>query len=168
MENLILALNKLYQNGTDFYLEIGGNGALSEPLKQLVATHNLNSKIKFKGIIPNDDVYSWLRNLDIFILACKEDKNGDKDGIPVVLMEAMAIGIPVISTNISGIPELIQDEVSGFLAIPNDSDSLAESIDKLLHCSQPISHITQAARKRITEEFEQKVNIDKLLDIFNN
>ncbi len=167
MEDLILALSKLHQEGTDFCLEIGGDGYLKDYLKDLVKQHNLERKTTFKGAIPNHQVYSWLKELDIFILACKEDSNGDKDGIPVVLMEAMNIGIPVISTKISGIPELIQDESSGFLAQPNDPESLANTINKLLGLSHSISQITQAAKDRIREEFAMDKNINRLLAVFD-
>ena len=119
------------------------------------------------GAIAHDDVFSWMRQADIFVLACKEDRNGDQDGIPVVLMEAMAVGIPVVSTEISGIPELIQDGVSGFLAKPNDPESLTEAIERVLNGSKPIAQITKAARQRIVDEFDQDKNIDRLLDIFN-
>ena len=167
MDDLILALSKLHHKGVDFRLEIGGEGYLDDYLKKLALTHNISDKIEFKGAIPNDRVYSWLENLDIFVLACKQDSKGDRDGIPVVLMEAMTIGVPVVSTKISGIPELIEDEQSGFLAQPNAPESLARAIEKILDRSEPISHITQAARNRVTEEFELKSNVDKLLSIFN-
>ena len=168
MDDVILALSKLHQKGTDFYLEIGGDGYLNDYLKKLAIKHNLKEKIIFKGAIPNDRVYSWLKELDIFILACKEDNNGDKDGIPVVLMEAMTVGIPVISTKISGIPELIQDEISGFLAEPNNPESLANTIEQLLHSPQLIAPITQAARNRVTEEFGMNSNVERLMSVFNS
>lgn len=167
MDDLILAVSELGRKGIDFRLEIGGDGPLNTYLKELAATKDLSSKIEFKGAIPNDQVYSWLKTLDIFVLACKEDSNGDKDGIPVVLMEAMTIGVPVISTNISGIPELIQDEKTGFLARSNDPKSLACTIEKFLYYPHPITQITQAARDRVTEEFELKNNVDRLLSVFN-
>ena len=167
MDDLIIACSKLHQKGIDFRLEIGGDGPLHDRLQELAKQHDLTSKIEFKGAIPNDKVYDWLKNLDIFVLACKEDRQGDRDGIPVVLMEAMLMGVPVISTSISGIPELIQDETSGFLAQPNDPESLASTIDKVLHRSDSLTRITQAARNKVAEEFELKSNVDRLLAVFN-
>ncbi|MBE9047205.1 glycosyltransferase family 4 protein [Pleurocapsales cyanobacterium LEGE 10410] len=167
MDDLVLALSKLHHKGVDFRLEIGGEGHLNDYLQELAVTHQIRDKIEFKGAIPNDRVYSWLENLDIFVLACKKDSQGDRDGIPVVLMEAMTIGVPVISTRISGIPELIEDEQSGFLAEPNSPESLASAIEKLLGWSEPISDLTQAARNRVVEEFELQSNVDRLLSVFN-
>ena len=166
MDDTILALSKLHQQGIDFRLEIGGDGPLNDYLKEIVKQHDLTDKIEFKGAIPNDRVYDWLKNLDIFVLACKEDSKGDRDGIPVVLMEAMLVGVPVISTSISGIPELIQNEQSGFLAQPSDPESLASTIDKVLHWSD-LAGITQEARNKVTGEFELKNNVDRLLTVFN-
>jgi len=167
MDTLILSLKNLAESRNDFSAEIAGDGLLMEELKSLVSQHDLTSKIKFKSAIAHDDVFPWMRQADIFVLACKKDSNGDQDGIPVVLMEAMAVGIPVVSTEISGIPELIQDGVSGFLAKPNDPESLAEAIERVLNGSKPIAQITKAARQRIVDEFDQDKNIDRLLDIFN-
>lgn len=167
MDTLILSLQCLAKNQKIFVAEIAGDGSLIDELTSLVSQNNLNSKINFKGAIAHDDVFPWMRQADIFVLACKKDSNGDQDGIPVVLMEAMAVGIPVVSTEISGIPELIEDGVSGFLAKPNDPESLAEAINKVLNGSKSIGQITKAARQRIVNEFDQDKNIDRLLEIFN-
>ena len=167
MDDLIVACSKLDRKGIDFRLEIGGDGPLNDYFQELSRKHNLADKIEFKGAIPNDKVYDWLKNLDIFILACKEDSKGDRDGIPVVLMEAMLMGVPVISTSISGIPELIQDEQSGFLAQPSNPESLACTIEKVLHWSD-LAQITQVARNKVTGEFELKNNVDRLLTVFES
>lgn len=167
MDDLILALSKLNNKGIDFQLEIGGDGLLQTYLKELADVNGIGSKTKFKGAIPNDEVYDWLRSLDLFVLACKEDTGGDRDGIPVVLMEAMSIGIPVIATNISGIPELIQDQKSGLLAQPDNPESLANAIETL-HGSHSIAEITQTARNTIEREFELNSNVEQLLAVFNN
>lgn len=167
IDDLILAVSQLNQNGLDFSLEIGGDGPLREYLEKLAAAQGLNSKIKFKGAMAHDTVFPWLSSLDMFVLACKKDSQGDQDGIPVVLMEAMAIGIPVISTAISGIPELVEDGISGFLAQPNNPTSLAEAIKRVLDLPIPVSQMTHVARKRIVSEFDKNVNIDRLLEVFN-
>lgn len=168
MDDLILACSKLHQQNIDFQLEIGGDGPLNNRLQELVKIHDLDSKIVFKRAIPNDLVYDWLKSLDVFVLACKQNSKGDRDGIPVVLMEAMFVGIPVISTNISGIPELIQDGKSGFLAEPNDPESLANTFNDFLQGSHSISQITSLAKDKILQEFELDSNVDRLLAIFNS
>lgn len=166
MKTLIMAANELNQRGVYFSLVIGGDGLMKEELKTLVDSYNLNSKVSFAGAIPHHQVFSWLQDADIFILACQQDSKGDRDGIPVVLMEAMAVGIPVISTQISGIPELIQDRVSGYLAPPANPILLADTIEQLLN-EPNLSQVTQRARQKILEEFEINSTVNHLLNCFN-
>ena len=83
----------------------------------------------------NEQIIEWLRTLDVFVLPCVRDKRGDMDGIPVSLMEAMVIGVPVISTNISGIPELITHNVTGFVAEPGDVKDLVQNISYIINLS---------------------------------
>jgi len=166
VDTLILALSRVSKQGFDFKLEIAGDGPLMDELRNLASEHDLNPKITFRGAMPHDEVFHWLKTLDIFVLACKKDKNGDQDGIPVVLMEAMATGIPVISTYISGIPELIEDGVSGMLARPGDPTSLSEKIESLLKDPSLPSSMAQSAIRRIREEFDTDVNIERLVRLF--
>ncbi|BAZ43138.1 putative glycosyltransferase [Chondrocystis sp. NIES-4102] len=166
MDDLILACSKLHQQNLDFQLEIGGDGPLNNRLQELIKTHDLSSNVVLKGAIPNDRVYDWFSSLDVFVLACKQNSQGDRDGIPVVLMEAMYVGIPVISTSISGIPELIQDGKSGFLAQPNDPESLAQTLNDFVQQAHSISEITKGAREKVLKEFELDSNVEQLLGIF--
>jgi glycosyltransferase involved in cell wall biosynthesis len=168
MDTLILAANELRKREIDFIIELGGSGQLNSALIELVNQYSLESQIIFAGAIPHHQVSAWLQTADLFVLACKQDCNGDQDGIPVVLMEAMALGIPVISTTISGIPELIQDGVSGFLAIPDDPLSLADEICKALNPQNDILKISQVARSVIVESFNIKNTTKQLLSLFQS
>lgn len=163
---LIMALSELRKEGFDFVLEIVGDGPLMAELKALTSEQGLGSEVVFMGAMAHDRVFEWFQGLDTFVLACKKDKNGDQDGIPVVLMEAMALGVPVISTHISGIPELIKDGVSGLLAQPNDTASLTDKIRAILENPSRIDPMTIAAKKRIREEFDVQVNTKRLIRLF--
>lgn len=165
MDDLILALEILKNQGLNCQLEIAGDGELKETLQELVEDKKLTPQVTFKGKLEHYEVFNWLKNLDLFVLACKPDQNGDQDGIPVVLMEAMMIGIPVISTNISGIPELIQPPIYGELAFPNNRASLAEAITNYLQ-EDMVLEKTKKARYYIQSEFDQDVNIQRLLKLF--
>ncbi len=149
-----------------FILEIAGDGPLRNELEDKIKRHNLQNKIKLVGSVDHTDVYDWLNSLDLFVLACKEDENGDKDGIPVVLMEAINAGVPVVSTYISGIPELVQHKVSGLLANPGDSTDLSNILNKSFQNYQTLVKYADIAKKRIKQEFDEKINVDRLLDIF--
>lgn len=166
MDILVKALGKLKYKEIDFKLEIAGDGPLLQEIRNLVKEQKLENNVEFKGALSHDKVCDWMKNLDAFILACKVDSNGDQDGIPVVLMEAMAVGTPVISTFISGIPELIEDKISGFLAEPGNPISLSEKIEELISHQSDVTKLTENAKNRIHQEFDQKVNIDRLIEIF--
>ena len=112
---LILACSILKKEGVEFKLQIAGGGPLKSNLKDLARSLDLVDTIDFIDFISHEDVPDWIKSLDIFILPCKKDEHGDMDGIPVVLMEAMLSGVPVITTRISGIPELVVNEVTGLL-----------------------------------------------------
>ena len=135
-------------------------------LKKHVRTEGIESKVQFLGAIPNEMVYEWLDLIDIFVLSCKVDSNGDQDGIPVVLMEAISSSTPVISTKISAIPELIDNSVSGLLAEPGNVDSLTEKIRIMLTNECDRKKYSKNAIKRLKEEFDLNVNAKRLKKIF--
>ena len=105
-----------------------------------------------------------LRTSDLFVLPCVVAADGDQDGIPVALMEAMALGVPVISTPVSGIPELIQHDRNGLLAKPRDEGELADCICRLLDSVEERRRFALAARTTIETEFESSIAARGLLD----
>jgi len=104
IDDLIRACQILKDQNRAFHLEIAGDGPMQSDLQALVNDGDLAEQVHFTGPLAHQQVPRWLQSLDMFVLACKKDRNGDMDGIPVVLMEAMLAGVPVISTRISGIP----------------------------------------------------------------
>jgi glycosyltransferase involved in cell wall biosynthesis len=164
---LIRAAGNLARQGRDFTLEIAGSGPMQEALQACADSEGLSNKIRFCGPIPNDRVPAWLSGLDIFVLACKPDQNGDMDGIPVVLMEAMAADVPVISTTLSAIPELIQDGVSGLLAKPGDADDLSVQIARMLDDPQLQQRCISGGRALTDGEFSESLNIERIAELFN-
>ena len=108
-----------------------------------------------------------MKTLDVFVLAGKKDSNGDMDGIPVVLMEAMNFGIPVISTRLSGIPELVIHQETGLLCDPEHPDQLADALVELSKSDILKQSLSAAAKQHIVNEFDQKINAKRLLTIIN-
>ncbi|MBF0119518.1 MAG: glycosyltransferase family 4 protein [Desulfobacterales bacterium] len=159
---LIYACNILKEKKIDFLLEIGGSGPLEIELKDLVKRLGLSNEVKFKGIISHGEVHNWLCGLDIFVLACKKDRNKDMDGIPVVLMEAMISGIQVVSTKLSGIPELIEDGVNGFLSEPDNPFSLSDAILRSIKEPNKKALIFKNAKEKINNDFNISKNVKKL------
>lgn len=163
MDVLIRAVDELRNRPYRILLSIAGDGPLRADLEKLVADLDLRHAVRFEGSMPHDRVRDWMHGLDAFVLACKADANGDMDGIPVVLMEAMSQSVPVVSTRLSGIPELILDEETGLLAAPGDHADLAARIDRLLAEPDLRSRLATRARGHVLGEFGQDTNIDRLL-----
>lgn len=164
---LLQALKRMDEQGFCFELQLAGDGPLMPALLQQVGELNLGDKVRFLGAMGHDHVANWLASLDLFILACKQDSNGDMDGIPVVLMEAMSQGIPVVSTRISGIPELIIDDQTGLLAEPNDVDSLVRVIWRLVGDQALRKRLAGNAQRHVMDEFGQEVNLNRLQQYFD-
>ena len=130
MDVLIRAAAELRNRPYRVELSIAGDGLLRGELEALVRDLGLTDTVRFEGSIAHSQVADWMSSLDAFVMACRKDARGDMDGIPVALMEAMSQSVPVISTRLSGIPELVVHEETGLLADPGDHLSLAAQIDR--------------------------------------
>lgn len=167
IDTLIEAAAFLAESNLNFRIEVAGDGPLMDDLNDQVNAANLSGIITFLGSMPHTEALDWLKTLDAFVLAGKKDSNGDMDGIPVVLMEAMNFGIPVISTQLSGIPELVIHKQTGLLCPPDDAESLATAIQDLFRLPEQTSWLAEVAKERIVHEFDQDLNAKRLLHIFN-
>jgi len=105
---------------------------------------------------------------DIFVLPCIVTAEGDRDGIPTVLVEAMASGVPVVSTPVSGIPELIDPERDGLLVEPNNPNLLADALDRLLGDPGLQNRLSRAARVKVEERFSSSHSASQLLSVFQH
>lgn len=160
---LIRALAELRGGKYSVELDIAGDGPLRNELEALAAELGLAESVHFKGGLAHGEVAAWMGGLDAFVLACKQDANGDMDGIPVVLMEAMSQFVPVVSTRLSGVPELVVHEATGLLAIAADPVDLACQIDRLLMSEALRRDLAAGAHAHVMQEFSQEVNLDRLL-----
>lgn len=163
MDVLIRAMAELKGRPYRIELSIAGDGPLRGELERLVAELGLGGAVRFEGNMPHHQVRAWMHGLDAFVLACKQDANGDMDGIPVVLMEAMSQSVPVISTRLSGIPELVVDGRTGLLAAPGEHAELAARIDRLLSAPELRRELAERALGHVRGEFGQEVNLDRLM-----
>jgi len=162
---LIEAVALLRQRGMAVELSLAGDGPLLSNMKLLAKDKCGLDGIFFVGSLPHHEVADWMQQHDVFVLACKQDSQGDMDGIPVVLMEAMSQGVPVVSTRLSGIPELISHEECGLLAKAGDASDLALQITKLIDSCETRLRFMDKAYERVANEFGQSVNIDRILNI---
>lgn len=164
---LIEAVGVLRRRGHELELLIAGDGPLRNELMALVEQRELAQNVTFVGPISHSAVPAWMATLDAFALACKPDTNGDMDGIPVVLMEAMTQGLPVVSSRLSGIPELVIDQRTGLLAEPGAVHGLADQIERLILSPEYAKSLAMHGQAHVRNEFGQDVNIDRLLSHMN-
>lgn len=118
--------------------------------------------------MPHKKVAEFITSLDVFVLSCQIDGNGDMDGIPVVLMEAMLSGVPVISTQVSGIPELVIDRSTGLLVKANDEAALAKAIYCMITDETLRAEIIQNAIVKVSHDFSLAINTRRLHSLFLN
>jgi colanic acid/amylovoran biosynthesis glycosyltransferase len=159
---LISGCRDLAERGVSFECDIIGDGPLMLQLQEQIEGAGLADKVHLLGPLPHDEVIERLRASTLFVLPCVIAGDGDRDGIPNVILEAMAVGRPVISTTVSGIPEAVADGVSGRLVPPADATQLAGAMADLLESPVVRSQMGAAGRKRIEELFDVRRNARKL------
>jgi len=164
---LLEALPKVKKQSS-YVVEIVGDGPEKEKLESLVIKYGLQDQVSFKGVMANNKVSQWLQNLDFFVLPCVKDCNGDMDGIPVSLMEAMLKGVPVISSDISGVPELVINNQTGFSAMSGDVDACALSLEQALNCNtQTRDNISKQAIEHVKQNFSLNGNTQYLAELIH-
>ncbi|MCM8826813.1 MAG: glycosyltransferase [Candidatus Omnitrophica bacterium] len=163
---LIDACQILDRERLNFYCKIVGQGELLGRLNRKVKEYNLSDKIEFLGEKTQKEIMGLYREATVLVQPSVIAKNGDRDGIPNVILEAMACGVPVISTNISGIPEVIIDKETGILVPPNNSIALAKAILNLANDEALKEKIIYNARILVEKKFDAKRNVENLVGIF--
>ena len=158
---LIEAVHCLVSAERSVHLTLVGGGPDRAHLEELVRDLELSGHVTFAGAINQDHIQAYYHAADIFALA------SFAEGIPVVLMEAMAMQIPCVATNINGIPELIHDGADGLLVSPSDIDGLAAAIDRLIQDATLRKDLGAAGRERIIEAYELARSSDHLAGIFS-
>jgi glycosyltransferase involved in cell wall biosynthesis len=160
---LLDALGILRREGIEFACTLIGEGELRPPLEAQRARLGLQDLVAMPGAQPQEVVRTTLENASIFVMPSVRTAQGNQDGIPVALMEAMASGAAVVSTRVSGIPELIEHEHSGLLVDPGDAEALATALRRLLQDDALRLGLGRAARARVAADFDAGIEARKLL-----
>ncbi|WP_145032474.1 glycosyltransferase [Pantoea ananatis] len=155
----------LKQRGGRFQYTIIGNGDQDRMMRDFIAREEMDDCVTMPGFKPQEEIRQALNEADIFLLPSKTAADGDMEGIPVALMEAMAVGLPVVSTFHSGIPELIENDVSGWLVKEDDAEALAETLLKLSEGAVDVAPVVAAARQKVETEFNQHIAYRELAQI---
>lgn len=161
---LIRACALLQQRGYEFRCRIIGDGPQRPMLNDLIANLGLSDVVELAGARSQDDVLAEYRSATLFALPCMQTRDGDVDGIPNVLAEAMAVGLPVVSTELPAVAELVTSEVDGLLTPPGDLDAIADAMARLLDDASLRSRLGAAARDAVAETFDLETNIRLFAD----
>ena len=166
---LIEACGLLRDLGLDFHCEIAGSGPEYGALKKLTASLNLDKRITITGKALNqEEIEEWMRTGDIFAQPCCWSADNDVDGIPRSLMEAMAVGIPSISTAVAGIPDLIEHMKTGLLIAEQDAEELAKAIKLIIDDPSLRQELSKGGRQLIEQRFNLATCLDPLAEIFSH
>jgi colanic acid/amylovoran biosynthesis glycosyltransferase len=147
---------------------IAGDGPLKNDLANLIDTLNINGKAKLLGWKRQEEIVELMKGVDILLAPSVTSEDGDQEGIPVVLMEALAQGLPVLSTYHSGIPELVQDGESGFLVPERDVDALAERLGYLVKHQEIWPDMGRAGRDYIERYYDINKLNDRLVQLYQS
>src|SRR6266567_5031583 len=157
--NLIHACGLLAERGKSFQCEIIGEGPLENELCAQIEQLGLQNRVALPGAKPQWDIRQRLAAANVFVLASVVDSQGGMDNLPTVIMEAMATGLPVISTDIGGIPEMVVQNETGFLVQPGDAVALAGAIEKVIDDRSLAQRLGHAGHQRAEELFSIGKNV---------
>ncbi|EFR15988.1 colanic acid biosynthesis glycosyltransferase WcaL [Escherichia coli] len=154
----IEACRQLKEQGMAFRYRILGIGPWERRLRTLIEQYQLEDVVDMPGFKPSHEVKEMLDDADVFLLPSVTGADGDMEGIPVALMEAMAVGIPVVSTLHSGIPELVEADKSGWLVPENDARALAQRLATFSQLdTDELAPVVKRAREKVEHDFNQQV-----------
>jgi glycosyltransferase involved in cell wall biosynthesis len=159
---LIDAVDRLTRQGRSVKLRLVGDGSDAASLRACARRIAASDAVLFEGAVIQDRIRTFYATADVFCLP------SFAEGLPVVLMEAMAMQIPCVSTNITGIPELIRDGIDGLLVPASDLDALVEALARLMDDAGLRSRLGQSGRARVLEHFDLVSNVESLATIFND
>ena len=157
---LVSAVKRLIEDNLPVRLRLVGDGPERRSLEARIAKEGLTDHVILEGAMNQDRIYGYLQNADVFALA------SFAEGIPVALMEAMAMEIPCVSTMVAGIPELIRDEIDGLLVPPSDEVQLAEALRRLIEQPEVRRRLGKAGRSRVIERYELETNVKALAEVY--
>lgn len=146
---------------------VGEHGEHEIELRRQIAARGLRDRVRLIGPLEQARLYREYQSADVFCLPCRVLDNGDRDGLPNVLMEAMACGLPVITTPISGIPEIIKDGKNGTLVPPDDAEALANAIQRISSDRMLARNLGRAGRLTVLERFDGNKTALELASLFD-
>jgi glycosyltransferase involved in cell wall biosynthesis len=163
---LLEACRILKDSGLDFRLKLAGDGPLKKKLEKLSSRLGISPMVYFTGFISHDNMADLFISTDIFIMPSVIHSSGDRDGIPTVIMESLLHRLPVIATNVSGIPEVIEDGFTGLLIPEKDPSAIAKAVIRLVRDKESAITMAEQGRLRVLEMFDPVKNHRKVLRLY--
>ena len=165
--DLIRACRLLVERGKSFRCQIFGEGPLEQKLRRQIEELKLQNCVELPGPKPQHEIRKYLATGTVFVLPSVIDPEGGRDNLPTVIMEAMATGLPVVSTGIGGIPEMVIDNETGLLVSAGDANGLADAIDRVIIDLALAKKLGQAGHERAETLFSIQKNVRSLLALFD-
>ncbi|HEY2943678.1 MAG TPA: glycosyltransferase [Vicinamibacteria bacterium] len=164
-EVLLEAAALLSARGADFTVDLIGGGELEERLRRRIDELGVGRRVRLVGLRPQAEIARAVSEAAVLAAPCVVGRDGNRDGLPTTLLEAMALGTPCVSTDVTGIPEVVRDGETGLLVPQNDAAALAAGLERLL--DDPSLRVTLAgrARRRIEEDFDARRNSARMRQI---
>ena len=159
------ALRLLRDQGPDFTHVLIGDGQDRLKILSLIEELGLGDVARCIGLQSHEVVRQHYREADLFVLGCEVAANGDRDGLPNVLLEAMAMEVPVVATDVSAIPELVEDGLTGLLVKPGDSTHMAEAMARMLTDLDFRAKVVARAREKVAGQFGAAAAIRELAEL---
>jgi glycosyltransferase involved in cell wall biosynthesis len=156
---LIEALGRLPKD-LAFTLDIAGGGPLKTELAALAKSLGIADRVRFLGSMAQAEILTLYREADLFALNCRISDDGDRDGLPNVLMEAQSQGLFCLSTRVSAVPELIVDGETGLLVEPDDREALAATVERAIRDPALRARLGAAGRAHVRATFEAEAGIE--------
>ena len=164
--HLIDAAAELVRRGVDARLRFIGDGPDRPALERRAAELGLENRVEFLGLRTRVEVIALLGEADLLVAPSVPTAGGKREGLPVVLIEAMAAGVPVVASHLSGIPELVENDVTGLTVPPGDATALADAIERLAADPALRDRLACAGRARVEAEFDLDRNARRLIGMF--
>lgn len=160
------ALSLLKQRGVAFRHTLIGDGDDRQQILDLIEQLDLADCCKWLGTQTHEEVLKYFTQSDLFVLGCEIASNGDRDGIPNVLVESLAMGVPALSTHVSAIPEILINEKTGLTVSPRNPQEMADAMERLLTEHSLRDKLTQAGKEHVRNNFDNRKLIKELAAIF--
>lgn len=162
---LLQACAQLRDRGIAARCEIVGYGEQREQLEAMITELRLDNRVELRGKMSHRELIEVYRQADVFVAPCEIAADGDRDGIPNVLLEAMSMRLAVVSTPVSGIPEIVRDGFNGLLVPPADAPALAAALERLAADPTLRYRLGREARRSVLEQFGEEANLQSLVSL---